>query len=362
MPQLFLNLDALSHNAALTVANAGRWGVSVLPVLKAAASHPLAVATLMRHGFTRFGFAECTEAQAFEGHSPAEKVMICLTPLRQASLVATRFSRSAVSTVEMLQALQGAAEAAGKIHDVLAMIDIGDAREGINSEDTAEFIDVFSSFPNLSLCGFGSMFACFGREFPDPAAIARLEALKTLFREKGISDPVVSVGGSVICSWLESHKAGPITEVRLGDPFLLGADIYRHGDLPGGPYRRDVCVFCAEVLEIHERTVVATAMPPEYYTVSQDTSFFTHKEGRRRRALLDLGFFHTEGKELACTLPGTFIAECSSGYTALDVTDCPVPVAVGNEVFFTASYWSLSKSFRSSAMPVLPVTDDAWSR
>ncbi len=349
MPTVLLNLDALSHNTDIAVAFAKRWGVTVLPVLKAVASHPIVAKTLMEQGITRFGFAECDEPYFFTNNFQAEKHLLCLTPPRQADAVVANFSRNTVTTIEMLQALQQAAHARGKRHEVLVMIDFGDSREGIHPHEAAAFIECASAFPNLSLCGFGSMFACFGAETPTQSAMERMTALRDLFKEKGIANPVVSAGGSVFCAWVESNGPGPITELRFGDPFLLGVDLYRQAELPGGSYRQDVCRFCAEVLEVREKKIAEECTSAEYQFVGQDSSFLIRKEGLRRRALLDIGFFHIEGKELQCELPGTFIAGCSSGYLALDVTDCPEPVAVGQQVFFSGGYWSMSKFFRSTS-------------
>jgi hypothetical protein len=66
-------------------------------------------------------------------------------------------------------------------------------------------------------------------------------------------DQFISLGGSVMLNFVENKGLGPITEIRAGDPFLLGRDIYRQTDLPGGPYRSDVWEIKTEIVEIRLR-------------------------------------------------------------------------------------------------------------
>lgn len=358
MPRILLNLDALAHNAEQTRALARLWNVDVLPVLKAVASHPASMEVLRGHGFTRFGFAERAEPILFDGGPDVERVLIQLCPLSQAGLVVERFARSFQSTPEALSSLDAAAAALGRRHEVLLMVDLGDGREGLGIDEVADVLDRARRFRSIRIAGFGATLACLGARGPDADVIRDMSRLKDLFAGKGVADPVVSAGGSIFCHWLDAHGAGPITEVRLGDPFLLGEDIYLRRELPGGPFRRDVCMITAEVLEVRTRMMSPTPRPILHHADGQESPLPSAPAlGRRVRALLDIGRFHTEAGDLACILPGAEIVGLSSGYMVLDVTNCREPVDVGQEILFHPGYWAMARAFRTQSVTIAAIRD-----
>ncbi len=367
MPAILLNLDALSHNARQTRALAGRWGVAVLPVLKAVASHPAAVRTLKAAGFLRFGHAEAGEAA--RSGDLGEKTLIQLASPAQAPLVVVRFQRSFQAAPETLAALDGAAGAAGLIHQVVLMVDLGDLREGLSPEDLPEALELVRRFRHLSVTGFGATVACLGDRLPDRRLAAALADIRRLFEERGWVRPEVSLGGSVLCDWVEREGPGAITELRLGDPFILGEDIYRLQDLPGGPFRRDVCILEAEVVEIRRRLIEAPEEGPVPHHTDHQERPDAVLTGWRLRALLAAGRFHTslgsidrQGapilSRMVCHLPGAVITGLTAGYLVLDVTECRRPVRVGQKICFTPGYWSIAQGFRNPMMEIRPVRDE----
>lgn len=360
-----MNKSALAHNAGLMAANAARWGVNVLPVLKAVRSHPLVVKALEEAGFTRLGCAELAESRdSRDGAAPASRddVLIALAPLRDAGTVVRRFRRSAVASIEGMQALNRAALEQGTEHEAILMLDLGDGREGVPLEDLESFLQVAASLPALRLRGVGCIFGCLGAGFPSAENWKKLAQVKNIFIQRGESNPVISVGGSICCAWLEESGAGVVTELRAGDPFLLGEDLYRQAELPGGAFRKDVCLFSGEVLELEYRNIVPGALQAGYHYVGPDDMRLPVLPGRRRRALLDLGYFHIHPCELASLVPGAVITGVSSGYTVLDITDCPADISaalrVGSRVLFRGGYWSLAKGFRSPGVKITALCDD----
>jgi predicted amino acid racemase len=368
MPAVVLNLDALSHNARLMRRQAGRWGVGVLPVLKALGSHPAAVEVLRREGgFGRFGYAEIAEPDFF-GAYEAEKTLIQLTPLSRAARVAAVFKRSFQAAPEVLAALNQAA--AGRKHEVLLMVDIDDRREGVAPEDFPELLDFALSLPNLIVAGFGATTTCLRGCLPDQRLADDLRALREICLSRGLSRPEISLGGTAWAAWVDRSGPGVITELRLGDPFILGRDIYRQAELPGGPFRMDVCRMEAEVLEV--RTRLMTAEPGGAAHHADGLPQPRPVSGSRLRALLDLGRFYGasffpgpgpngEGdlEGLDCRLAGAFVAGFSAGYLLLDITDCDQPPQVGQTVSFQPGYWAIAGSFRNPGLTITLAADPA---
>lgn len=368
MPTMLLNLDALAHNARQTRILAESWGVAVLAVLKAVASHPAAVQTLMEAGFPRFGHAEVEEADCF-GDCPGEKTLIQLCSPARAPLVAARFQRSFQSVPETLAALDGAAGALGLTHQVVLMVDLGDHREGLPPGELAEALEYVRRFRHLTVTGFGGTVACLGDRLPDRRLAGLLTDIRRCFEERGWTRPEVSLGGSALCDWVAQEGPGVITELRLGDPFILGEDIYRLQDLPGGPYRRDVCTLEAEVVEIRSRLVEPPAEEPVPRHLDHQERPAAVLTGLRRRALLSAGRFHTslgiidhQGApvlhRMGCHLPGAVITGLTAGYLVLDITECSQPVWVGRKIRFSPGYWSMAQGFRNPMMDIRTMRDE----
>ncbi len=166
---------------------------------------------------------------------------------------------------------------------------------------------------------------------------------------------------------------GAITELRLGDPFILGEDIYRLQDLPGGPFRRNVCTLEAEVVEVRRRLVEPEEdeAPGRHHADHQERPAAA-PAGLRLRALLSLGRFHTSlgsiGRQgapilsrMTCHLPGAVITGLTAGYLVLDVTECRQPVRVGRKIRFTPGYWSMAQAFRNPMVEIRATRDGGVS-
>jgi predicted amino acid racemase len=366
-----MNMDALRHNARQVRRLAGRWGLSVLPVLKAVASHPAAVAALTEAGaFTRFGCAEAAEADQ-AGLGPAGRCLIQLTALSRVRQTAETFQRSFQAVPEVLAALNQATAALGRKHEVVLMVDLDDEREGVNPEDLPELLDYARTLPHLTVKGFGATTTCLGHRLPDQRLADDLRALRSVFA--GGPEPEISLGGTVWAAWVDQAGPGVITELRLGDPFILGEDIYRQTALPGGPFRTDVCRLEAEVLEIRTRRPgpgLNGGAGPAGHVAGLPEPPDRPRPGQRRRALLDLGRFHSAAdliqngghgdfilSGLNCRLPGAFIAGISAGYLVLDITDCAEEPRVGQTISFKPSYWSIAEAFRNWGVLIKPAFD-----
>jgi predicted amino acid racemase len=344
LPKIVVNVEALAHNAGLVGPILNKYGLAVLPVLKEVASHPAVTAEVMKFGFDRFGYAEIEEPFLFTHSPPAGRdgrTLIGLTPPSKAARVVEVFKRSFQTMPESLEALAGAAGGLGLEHEVILMADLGDNREGLPPEEMGQLLDLALTHSSLKTAGFGVSLACLSHKTPTDSELEKLKQLKALFRSRRVEQPAVSVGGSVFWNFLDQIPPGLVTEIRLGDPFLLGKDIYRHLPLAGGVFRTDVFVLSAEVVEV--KTVSANG---------------TAKE-RRTRVLCEMGRFHTSlGSNsanldhLSCEKPGSIVVGLTAGYIVTDITDCREPVKVGEYLKFCPSYWAVAQAFRNPLVQI----------
>jgi predicted amino acid racemase len=271
---------------------------------------------------------------------------------------------------ETIRALAGAAAALGVEHEILLMADMGYNREGLPPQDMAEVLDLALKLPALKVAGLGFSLACLGNKLPGCQDMEKVEALAALFQDKGVKNPVVSAGGSVLYNFMAEHSPGPITELRCGDPFLVGHDIYRDLPLAGGGYRTDVCLISAEVLEIKTISVnPGNGQPCARH--AGNTDFLPRASGlngRRIRALCEMGRFHTSLsaaslnlERLVCEKEGCAIVGLTAGYVVVDVTGSPEPVTVGQCLLFHPGYWAVAQACRNPLVDI-EIRDENESR
>ncbi|MDR2442234.1 MAG: alanine racemase [Deltaproteobacteria bacterium] len=337
MPRLIIDTKALAQNGGHLQKWAKAIGLEVLPVLKVISGFRPAVEALADQGFTRFGLARPSEDPA--GLIAREsKTLIQLTPISKARETISNFGRSFQSSPEVLDALNQLALASKLPHEIILMVNLGDSREGIELRDAPEILDYIKKLTHLSFSGFGAILTCLSDNLPDKSLFEDLRQLIDLAASRGLSSPVISLGGTVMCDFVAKEGRGPITELRLGDPLLIGVDVYRHAVLPDGPWRQDVLRIEAEVVE---KTLRKNPL----------------NNSLELRALLDVGRFHLGPVHLnfsgyppldgvECLLPGAVIAGATAGYLVVDLTSCLKTPQIGDMISLRPGYWAIAHSIR----------------
>ncbi|MDR2386541.1 MAG: alanine racemase [Deltaproteobacteria bacterium] len=343
MSKIVFDVEALGENAQRLLSWSSGLGLEIVPVLKAVREFSPAVETLIDKGFSSFGLPK------HEKHLEAllareSKILIQLTAPSCVSETVQNFGRSLQSSPEVLKLLDRAAGALGLSHEVILMVNLGDNREGLELRELSEVLDLALSLPNLIFRGFGSILACLGDRLPEPSLFDQLRSLVDLAAARGVAQPVISLGGSVMLAFVNAYGPGPITQLRMGDPLLFGYDLYRQSQLPAGPWRRDVCRLEAEVVEVslRPRANNGSLVP---------------------RALMDMGRFQagkvypcdpkiTSLEGLECLWPGAVIVGSTAGYTVLDLSHCQIKPKVGDFVSFRPGYWPMATAFRSRDVKV----------
>jgi alanine racemase len=155
-----IHLDRLTHNLRLlqeTVGERPLW-----PVIKANAyghGAPIVARHLVSLGYRTLGVADVAEAAALaDAQIAATAVVLSATlPEHAEALVAYR-CEPVVCTLEMAQALQRAADEAGRRVSVHVKVDTGMGRVGIRPEDTPGFLERLRALPALHVKGLMSHF------------------------------------------------------------------------------------------------------------------------------------------------------------------------------------------------------------
>ena len=160
----------------------------------------------------------------------------------------------------------------------------------------------------------------------------------------------VSLGGSIFWNWFaRRHGHGPhwppgcIMEFRMGDPLLLGRDMYREEALLAGDFRQDIFRLSATVLEVTERDI----HPPRHSVHNgRGMPADCPDLGKRLRALVDCGSLHTDVRGLSLARPDWRISDFSGNYAILDMSGSPQVPVPGEHIHFIPSYWAVARTCR----------------
>ncbi len=231
----------------------------------------------------------------------------------------------------------------GKTHKILLMIDMGDLREGIffKNEDTImETVEEILGMSNIELYGVGVNLTCYGAIIPKADNLGGLVGIARKIEDRfGIKLKMVS-GGNSSSIYLADKEALPegITNLRLGESFLLGNDTAYLTKLPGTV--DDALILEAQIVELKEKPslpigevgVDAFGEKPEY-----------EDRGIIKRAIIAVGKQDTDLGGMIPLDEKIDILGGSSDHTLLDVTKSDREYKVGDVVSFKLEYGPMLK-------------------
>ncbi|MDY0339775.1 MAG: alanine/ornithine racemase family PLP-dependent enzyme [Coriobacteriia bacterium] len=247
------------------------------------------------------------------------------------------------SEIETVRALDVAARALGKRHRVVAMVDLGDLREGMMPAELPSFLDSIELLPNIEVFGIGMSLTCYGAIVPDEVNLGQLVALTQtaevrlghrLHVSGGMSSSLDALGDGIL--------PGRIDSLRIGEAIVLGVSTVTREPILG--LHTDAVTVSAPVIEC----LVKPSMPRG--TSAQDAfggrpTF--EDRGERRRAILAIGRQDVVPEGLTPLDPRIQVLGASSDHLVLDVHDLPEPPRLGEVLEFVPGYAATLAAFTS---------------
>jgi predicted amino acid racemase len=341
-PRLEIDLDKIFHNARTLVDRLGARGISVTGVTKAALGSPDIAATLLRAGVSALGDSRIENIKAMRSAGISAPMTLIRSPmLSQVDEVVRNADLSLNSELDVIRELSLSGQRAGRTHEIMLMVELGDLREGIMPEDLLEVVRETLSLPNIVFRGIGTNLACRSGVSPDASNMAELSAL-ALSIESNLSTAVaiVSGGNSANLAWALSGAAtGRINDLRLGESILLGCETLHRKPIEG--LYTDAMTLVAEVIE-------SKSKPTQPRGVLAQTAFGEAPgaldRGSISQIILAIGIQDTDpdgllapqGVEILAASSDHLIAESLQGH-----------VAVGDEMAFQLNYSALLRAMTS---------------
>lgn len=341
-PRVAVDLAAIESNARRVVgALAGR---EVVGVTKVTCGSPEAARAMLAGGCAAIGDSRLANiARMREAGIGAPFWLLRPMPPEAADDVVRLVDVSLQSEASTLAALDEAACRAGARHRVVAMVELGDLREGMPEERLPDFVRLALRLPHIVLVGIGASLTCFGGVVPDAENLGRLVRL-TEAAEAVVGRRLLVSGG--MSSSLDALVSGELPDrvdnLRIGESIILGVSTVTRTPILG--LRTDAITLEAPVVEVARKPSAPIGR------VAQDafgrTPAFTDR-GERLRAICAIGRQDVVPEGLVPLDEGVEILGASSDHLVLDVDAMPKPPAIGDRLRFRPNYAATLALFTS---------------
>lgn len=347
-PYIEIDLERMRQNAERVCHFCHESGIDVAGVIKFSDGCPKIARAYSEGGCAEIASSRLSHLRRIRETDPAIRTLLIRAPIPEDAEETVRFCDTSLNTeLKTLTALNEAAEKLGRRHKVILMLDVGDLREGVMTEEELCTLAtaVEKNMPALELRGIGAGFACFGSVLPDRENLTRLSNAAELIGQR-IGRPLDTVSGGSsgsLVPLLRGEMPAGINHLRIGGYIAnpLTMRLNRGFALPG---------MSEETFLLHARVIEANRKPtcPEKRSGRNWEGKTVEYEDRgiRKRVIAALG--SADAGNLTNLIPtdeGVKILGGSSDHLILDTEDASREYSVGDEVCFRMRYENLLRAF-----------------
>jgi predicted amino acid racemase len=344
-----IDLSKITENARRVVEALG--GREVFGVTKVTCGSPEVARAMLAGGVTGLADSRLENLAGLRDAGITAPLWLLRAPVPSLAEETVRVADvSLESEIETVVALDIAAGRLGRRHAVVAMVDLGDLREGMMPEDLPAFVDAVEALPNIDLHGVGVSLTCYGAIVPTAENLSELVAL-TQSTEARIGRRLYVSGG--MSSSLDALVQGVLPErvdgLRIGESILLGVSTVTRD--PILDLHTDAIVAQAPVIEVMRK-------PSKPRGISAQDAFggrpVFEDRGERLRAICAVGRQDAPPEGLRPLDEGVEVLGASSDHLVLDVDAMPTAPQVGDTLRFVPDYSATLRLFTS------PYVDKAY--
>jgi predicted amino acid racemase len=340
-PTLEIDRTKLADNAGMVTRICGAAGIDVAGVVKVLGGDPVCARVMYENGCRQIASSRMDQLEKLRGENPDIPLLLLRVPMiSEAGHLVRAADMSLNSDMAVLRAIDAAAAAAGVIHEVILMIELGDLREGIweASEYIATAVEIENDLKNLRLAGAGTNLGCYGSIEPTTQKMEELVAAAERIESAiGRKLDIISGGGSTSLPLvLRGEMPGRVNHLRIGEAIVICKDNEDLYDMKIEGTHRDALILKAEVIEA--RVKPSHPIGEIGYDAFRGKPVYVDR-GDRRRALLGVGKVDYGSPDyIVPRTPGVEILGASSDHTILDVQDAGPGISVGDALTFDAFY------------------------
>ena len=343
-PRITADLTKIKHNIDMLQTLCAENGVSIAAVTKVVCADERIVRVLEASGAAMLADARTENLARLHTNKP--KLLLRAPAPEEADETVLLADISLVSEISTIRALGKAARAAGKTHEIILMIDLGDLREGLlflDREAIYRAADAAKEEQGIELLGVGTNLTCYGAILPDENNLGELcNIVDELRARTGLRIPIVSGGNS---SSLGLLKRGLVPEcvnhLRLGESIFLGNDTAACRVMNG--LYGDAFTLSTRLIEVQRKPSVPIGE-------SGANAFGEHPTfeslGDQVRGICKIGRQDTVADGLSPRDSDIKIIGASSDHLIVDLTHAK-EYRVGDVLEFTPDYGALLRAYTS---------------
>ena len=340
-PRVELYPDRITYNALSVVELAHDHGALVAGVAKVTCAHPAVVDAMVAGGVDLIADSRIDNLRQTRERGIELPLMLLRISERSRAAEIVEFADISLnSSLQTMDVLSQAAVAAGKRHQVILMVDVGDLREGVWPDRAVDVAFGAAQLPGIEVVGLGCNLACFGGVVPSEENMSLLVDVREACRAAtGLELPMLSGGNSASLPFLASgHMPAEIDNFRMGESIVLGRNVFDRSPWPGT--RQDTVRLVVEVVELERKPSVPIGKRGQN-AFGEEPAF--EDRGTRLRAIVNLGRQDVVIDGLDPLDPNISILGASSDHMILDVEDAvdAGSLRVGDEIAFYPDYAAL---------------------
>ncbi|GJM37283.1 MAG: hypothetical protein DHS20C19_06500 [Acidimicrobiales bacterium] len=339
--RLEIDFDKIGHNARQLVERAAVRNVSVTAVTKAMLGSTELARVLCTAGAVALGDSRIENIERLRAAGVGRPTLLLRSPMMsQVDRVVASGSMSVNTEPAVLSALATAARRAGRVHDVMLMVELGDLREGVMPDQLHATVQHVVGLPALRLQGIGANLACRNGIEPSVENMGDLsDMVDSVEAAFGIEIEIVSGGNSANVDWaLGTTAIGRINNLRLGESILLGREPLHRRALPG--LHTDAFRLVAEVIESKRKPTMPWGRAGQNSFGEMPRS---EDRGDIWQTILAVGRQDCDSDDLTAP-PGVAVLAASSDHLVVETRDRMSP---GDEIRFEPGYSALLRSMTS---------------
>lgn len=339
--RLEIDLDKIAANASELATRTAAHGISITGVTKAMLGLPELASVLYDSGIPVVGDSRIENIERMRSDGIDGPMLLLRSPApSQVDRVIRSGATSANTETHVLTLLADSARAAGRVHDVMLMVELGDLREGVLPGDLNETVEHVLALPQLRLTGIGTNLACRSGVAPSVDNMGQLCFLADMVETRfGIEITTVSGGNSANISWaFDATDTGRINDLRIGEAILLGRDPLDRQPIAG--LHIDAITLLAEVIESKCKPTKPWGRLGENAFGKTET---TPDRGYVWQTILAAGRNDTEPEDMHPPA-GVDVLAASSDHLITETTHQMQP---GDEICFVPGYAALLRSMTS---------------
>jgi predicted amino acid racemase len=256
------------------------------------------------------------------------------------------------SSYSTIQSLNEAAGKAGKIHQIIIMIELGELREGVNRDDVMTFYEKVFNLPYIDVIGIGSNLGCMYGIEPTYDKLLQLSIYKELISEKFRKKLKFVSGGSSITLPLIEQGSVPkdINHFRIGEAAFFGVSPLYNKQFK--ELNTDTFEFEANIIELEKKKIVPEGVLSDA-NIGHTADFDEHDADETTvKAILDFGMLDVDKDDLEMLDPEVNFVGITSDMMVVDIGKNKTregfkKYRVGDKIKFKPNYMAVARLLNS---------------